>query len=138
MDEGASGVAEKLKDGARAARESIKKTAGEVTNAVIDTVLEEAEDLYEKQKDRAVSRVSSIGKIAKQTAHALHAVKADKFADYVDEASRRVDEAGDYLEERTLTEMLQDAGEVVRRNRGITMGTLFVAGFAVARFLKSS
>jgi len=138
VKDGASEVAGYVTSGARAATRQVRQTAGELTNAVVSTLEDEAERLFEQQKDRAVSRVASISKLADRTAHALHAVKADPVAKYLEDASRRVDDAADYLKESTLTQVLEDTGEVVRRNRGLVMGGMFLAGFALTRFLKAT
>jgi hypothetical protein len=104
----------------------------------LDTVLDEAERVYEQQRKHAVSRVSSISKVAARSAHALHAVKADAVAEYVEEAARQVERSTQYMRDRSLSEILEDAGDVIRRNPAAAMGGMFVVGFAAARFLKSS
>ena len=127
-----------VKDGARAASEQLQRTLGDTTGAVLDTVLDEAERVYHRQRKQAVSRVSSLSKIAARSAHALHAVKADAVADYVEQAARQVEQSTRYLRDRELTEVLEDAGEVVRRHRAATAATMFVLGFAATRFLMAS
>jgi hypothetical protein len=137
-DDGGSPILRMVKDGAQAAGEQIRKTLGEATGAVLDTVLDEAERLYKQQRKNAVARVSSVSKIAARAAHALHAVKADGVADYVEEAAKHVERSTDYLRDRSLTEILEDTGDVIRRNRGAAIGGMFVVGFVAARFLKAS
>lgn len=133
-----SGALHSVMQGAQSVAQQIVHTTGEVTGAVVDTVLDEAERIYRRQKKPAISRISSLSKMADRTAHALHAVKADGVADYVEQAAEQVDGISEYLEDRTLGEILEDAGEAVQRNRAVAMGGMFVAGFAVARFLKAS
>lgn len=136
--EGASEALHYVRDQTAAATQQAKESATEVANAILETVQDEAERFYGRHKKRAVSKVSGLGKVAKQTAHALHAVKADAAAEYLDEASRRVRQASQYLEEQSLSEILQDAGDVVRRNSALTAGALFLVGFATVRFLKAT
>ena len=136
--QGASGALHSVLEGAQSVTQQIKDTTGEVTGAVLDTILDEAERLYKKQKKPAMSRISSLSKMADRTAHALHAVKADGVADYVEQAAEQVGSMTEYLEDRTLGEILEDAGEIVQKNRAVAMGGMFVLGFAVARFLKAS
>ena len=133
-----SGALKYVKDGARAAGEQIQRTLGDTTEAVLDTVLDEAERIYEQQRKNAISRVSGLSKIAARSAHALHAVKAEGVAEYVEEAAKQVERSTEYLQDRELTEILEDAGEVIRRNRGAAMAAMFVVGFAATRFLKAS
>jgi hypothetical protein len=136
--EGASGALQSVMGGAQSVTQQIKNTTGEVTGAVMDTLLDEADRLYRKQKKPAISRISSLSKMADRAAHALHAVKADGVADYVEQAAEQVDNITEYLEDRRLDEILDDAGELVQKNRAIAMGGMFIVGFAVARFLKAS
>ena len=133
-----SGALRYVRDGARAAGEQIQRTLGETTGAVLDTVLDEAERLYQQQRKNALSRVSGLSTIAARSAHALHAVKAEGVAGYVEEAARQVERSTEYLHDRELTEILEDAGHVIRRNRGAAMAAMVIVGFAATRFLKAS
>jgi hypothetical protein len=125
-------------ESAQSVSQQIKETTGEVTGAVFDTLLDEADRLYRKQKKPAISRISNFSKIADRTAHALHAVKADGVAEYVQQAAEQVDGITEYLDDRSLDEILEDVGEIVQKNRALAMGGMFVVGFAVARFLKAT
>ena len=138
VKEGASDVAQYVKDSARAAREKVRETAAEASRAIQETVKEEAEQMYEKQKDRVASRVAGAGKAVNQAARALHVIKADGLAKYAERAADRVEDASHYLEEHTLSDVLQDTGDVVRRHQALAVGGMFIAGFALSRFLKAS
>jgi hypothetical protein len=138
VKEGFSGATRYLAEQARSASQQVKEATSGVTQAVLQTVQQEAERVYEKKKGRAVVRVKGVAKIGRQAAHALHAVKADKAAEYVEQASQRVGQATGYLEDHTLTEIMEDAADVVRRNQALAVGALFVTGFALTRFLKAS
>jgi hypothetical protein len=134
LKESVVGATRYVKEQAR----SIREATSEASQQLLQTVQEEAERAYARQKGRAAARVKGIAKIGKQAAHALHAVKADRAAEYVEQASSRVGQATGYLEDHTLTEIIEDAGEVVRRNQTLAVGGLFIAGFVVTRFLKAS
>jgi hypothetical protein len=133
-----SGALHYVTDAGRPARQQLRQTIGQTAAGVIDAVLDSAERLYEQQRDDTVSRVSSVSKMAARSAHALQVVKASAAAGYIEQAAHRVESATDYLSDRSLAEILEDAGEIVRRNPGAAMGGLFLAGFAMTRFLKSS
>ncbi len=138
VKERAAEVADYVKTSTCAATRQVKETAAEMARAIRETVKEEAERLFEEQRDRVSSRAVKVGKATRQVAHALKAVKLDSVAEQVEAGARRVDDASDYIKERNLTEILQDAEEIVQRNRGLAVGGLFIAGFALARFLKAS
>ena len=134
----AGDVVETVASGARTTAEQMKHRAAEMTEAITSTIRDEAERLFDEQKGKAASKVGRFGKVMHQAAHALHAVKADGVADMVDGAAGQVEGLNEYLEERTLAQVLEDVGEVARRHPGMMIGGLFLAGFAGARFLKAS
>jgi hypothetical protein len=138
VKERAAEVASYVKSSTRAATQQLKETAAEMARAVRETVKEEAERLFEEQRGKMSSKAAKVGKVVRQTAHALRAVRLEAVAEQVDAGAQRIDDASDYIKERNLTEVLQDAEEIVQRNRGLAVGGLFVAGFALARFLKAS
>lgn len=132
------GVAEQVKSGAVTATREAKQEIADVTRALAETVKEEAERLFDAQRDRAASKVSRVSKVARQTAHALHAVRMDAIADVVDATAEQVDRASKYIKDRDLGELMDDASEVVNRHRALAVGGMLVAGFALARFLKAT
>lgn len=138
LKERAVEVAQRLTTGARAAREQVMQQAAEVTRAVADGVREEAERLFDEQKGRLGSKAERWGKSIRQGAHALRAVKAEGVAEVVDQAAERVGGLSDYLEDRSLGDLLDDAEDVARRHPGLVVGTLFVTGLLAARFVKAS
>ena len=127
-----------LREGAGSAAGQVKMKAADMTRAISGTIKEEAERLFDEQKGKAASKVTRYGKVIQQAGHALRAVKADALAEAVDGAAEKVEGITDYLEERNLAQVLQDAGEVARRHPGMMLGGMFVTGFALARFLKAS
>lgn len=134
---GATDLVKQTRQGTRSAAAELKRTAGEASDAVLSTIKEEADKFCEKQKSTAVAKVDRMRKLGKQAAHALHAIRADNLADTVESAVKQVQGATSYIEEHTLTEMIEDTSRVVRRNPALAVGLSFVAGFALARFLKA-
>src|SRR5829696_8013422 len=87
---GAGSAIEYVKEQTQNATRHVKEGAGELARTIAETAQEEAGRLYQRHKGRAVSRVNRLGKVARQTAYALHAVKADTAAEYLEAASDRV------------------------------------------------
>ena len=134
----AADAAGAVRESASGAAEQVKQRASEMTRAITGGIAEEAGRLFDEQKGKAASKVARYGKVIHQSAHALRAVKADGLAEYVDSAAEKVEGINEYLEERNLAQVLEDVGEVARRHPGMMLGGMFVAGFAMARFLKAS
>jgi hypothetical protein len=131
----AAGAVGYVKDQALVASRQAKQSARDAAQALLVTARDQVEQVYGRHKGRLVARVNRVGTVVKQAAHALHAVKADAAADYVEVVSRSIRRATNYLETRPLPRMLDDAGDVVRQNRALTTGGLFLLGFAAARLL---
>lgn len=133
----AEAVAE-FRSGAIAAKKQVQQQVADVTHAINEAVRDEAERLFEERREQAANKVKKVGKAVRQAAQALHAVRMNDAANYAYSAARQVEGVSSYIKERNLTQITQDAEEVVRRHRGVVVGGLFVAGFALARFLKAS
>lgn len=134
----ATDVAGAVGRGTREATQQLTQTVAEMTQEITSTIKEEAERLFDEQKGKAAAKVARYGKAIHQGAHALRAVKAEGLAEYVDSAADGVEGLTDYLEERTLAQVIEDTADVARRHPGITFGGMFLAGLAAARFLKAS
>src|SRR3954471_3832732 len=66
--ETATDVVHSIQDGARVAKESLTEMASEASRAIGQTLKDEGERLFEKQKSRIVSRIRSAGTVAGQVA----------------------------------------------------------------------
>ena len=138
LQSAAADMAGRLRETSRETAGQAKEKVAEMTRVITDTVKEEAERLFNGQKEKASSKVDRVGKSLNQAAHALRAVKADAVAEYVDTTADKIQGFSDYIEERNLAQVLEDAGELARRNPGLMVGGMFLAGLAAARFLKAS
>lgn len=138
LQSAAADMAGRLGESTREAAGQAKEKVADMTRVITDTVKEEAERLFNEQKEKASSKVGRMGKSLNQAAHALRAVKADAAAEYVDSTAGKIQGFSEYIEERNLAQVLEDAGELARRNPGLMVGGMFLAGLAAARFLKAS
>ena len=136
--EKAAEVARRVANTASVAKEQVMRKAADMTRAVTDGVKEEAERFFDQQKGRLGEKVERVSKAIHQAAHALHAVKADGVAEAVDAAAERFEQASNYIEERTLSDLISDTEDVARRHPGIMLGGLFLTGLVAARFVKAS
>jgi hypothetical protein len=136
--EKAADVARRVANTASVAKEQVMRKAADMTRAVTDGVKEEAERFFDEQKGRLGEKVDRVSKVIHQAAHALHAVKADGVAEAVDAAAERFEQASNYIEERTLSDLISDTEDVARRHPGLMLGGLFLTGLVAARFVKAS
>ena len=113
------------------------RTVKQASEAVGQTLKEEGDRFYEKQKDRATGKVDNAKKFTKQVAHALHAVKADKLATQLERMTDGIEGASRYLEDSDLQKVLEDTREIVRNHEALAAASLFLIGFGLSRFLKA-
>jgi len=128
---------DQIRTAATATAGDVKRQVRQVTNAIVETVKDEAQNLLDEQRDAAVAKVGGASKVARRVAHALRAVRLDDVANLADSAAERAEDLSAYVKESDVTQVLQDAEDLARRHRVLVTGGLFVVGFALARFLKA-
>ena len=111
----------------------LRDKAGEAASAVID----EARNLAEERKSAAADNVGRLS-------HAVHGA-ADQLgeelpqaAGYIHSAADRLHTAAKNLRDRSVEDMAGDFANFARRQPVAALAGAVLAGFALARFLKSS
>lgn len=160
MDE--QDVTREMEDTAEEARHEVRDTAGrarEKAHAVRDRVAENArnlsqqareqvtqgahqlrergESLIEGQKGRAADEVSHLGAAIHGMADRLRDEQNETIAHYADSLAGQLDSAADYLRNRDVMSLFHDAQAFARRRPEVVLGGMFVAGLAIARFIKA-
>jgi hypothetical protein len=142
---GNEGFTEHIKQGARdatqSAREAARNTASTVKTATVETIHE----LQEQGKNFADSRKNALGERIKGGSEALRGI-ADKLrgendpniARYAEIAAERLERAGEYVASRDFGAIYRDLEAAARRRPEVVFGGMFVAGLALARFMKAS
>ena len=123
---------------------SLKDTAQTAADAVHRQAVQFAQDVGhelsqtgEAQKARGVDAI-------RQFAHAIDSAATElerqsrTVARTVHDAARRVEGLSDNLSNRSLNELIDSAAELARAQPALFIGGSVAAGFALARFLKSS
>lgn len=130
----ARNVATQASDSAHKAVEHAREAARDTTRRI----REQGTSLATAQKERAAEELSHFGRAIHRAAETLHDEGDHNIADYADMAAGQIDQATDYLRERDLGALVDDAEETTRRRPELVYGGLFVAGLALSRFLKAS
>ena len=145
-------VRQKAKDTVREAGEKVRETgdklrqAGERTKEELmrstrrarSEVQQRADAMIAERKARAADEVSVFGQALHQAASTLDEKGEGNIGTYVHQAADLVDSCADWLRNQEPGEMLRGCGNFTRRHPEVVLGGLFVAGIAVARFLKAS
>jgi hypothetical protein len=127
-------TAEKVKEtGARITAEA-KQYAGDIANRV----KESGRSMFEQQKETAVGQVESVAHAIRSTATQLQGEGQDQAGRYITLVADQLQSFSGRLREKDLDTIIDDAQNLVRRAPGTFFVGSVVAGFLLARFLKSS
>ena len=123
-----------------ASREVAGEVAGAARQAASDlagTARRAATQQIEGIQSQLASRVSGVADALRQTGEQLRGEESPA-SELVDQAVDRLDRAAEYLETRSLPNLMSDLGDFARREPALVFGGAFLAGIALGRFLKSS
>lgn len=99
---------------------------------------EEGHNIMLNQKQRVASELRAYSEAARRAAGRLEGESDLHLSRYVNGAAERLESLSRQVEERDLGEIWDDLESMARRRPEIYFGGMFVAGLAVARFLKAS
>ena len=105
---------------------------------IVDRVKEQAASQLSSQKDRATDGLGSVASAVRQTTQTLRDQKHDTVAGYVEQAADQIERLSERLKNKDVTELLDDAQHLARRQPALFVGGAFALGLVGARFLKSS
>ena len=112
--------------------------ASGTSSGIIDKVKEQATAQLSSQKDRATQGLGTVASAVRQTTQSLRDQQHDAVAGYVEQAADQIERLSERLKNKDVTELLNDAQQLARRQPAIFIGGAFALGLMGARFLKSS
>ncbi len=122
-----------FKDTAKTATDAIRQQAAQFAGEVG----RELGKTGESQKARGVDALKRFARAIDSAARELEPQSA-AVAGAVHEAARKVDGLSDNLSNRDVNELIESAAQLARAQPVLFLGGSVAAGFALARFLKSS
>lgn len=93
-------------------------------------------NMADAQKSKVAARLGGVAQALHDTAKTLERQNSTA-GHYADLAARQVDRVSQALGERGIDELVGDAEEFARRQPWVFIGGALMAGFALARFVKS-
>lgn len=114
--------------------ESIQESARELS----DQAKRRAESMLGVQKSALVEQVSGIADALRLTATQLNSDNKITVARYANEAARGLDQISGALRTKDLNSIIAQSNSFARRQPGLLIAGSVVAGFLLARLLKSS
>lgn len=114
-----------------------KETVREATSAAREAATSRAQGLVESGKTVAATRMEGVANALRNASSQMQG-EQQALASYAQRAADAVENASRSLREQDVDALLESAERFARRNSAAFLGGAFVAGFALARFLKAS
>lgn len=130
----AQGKADSLTDLAREKAGEIKQQAADT----IDDMRHEARSSVDRQKDAAVGRVEGVAHALRRASDDLREQGQPMFAEYSRQAAEGLESMAGSLSRRNVDDLVEGVEDFARERPAAFLGGAVVAGFALARFMKSS
>lgn len=122
----------------------VMRTSGAPSNrseedrGLFDQAERQVSQTLNNQKQRATDQLGGITTALHQTSRALRDQEQDTIAQYIDGAARQLDTLSDYLQHRTVGEMIGEGRRLARREPVLFLGGAMLLGLVGSRFFKSS
>jgi hypothetical protein len=125
---------DQAKDKAHEAAASVKDQASDLK----DKAAARAEDALSDQKEMAANQLGGITDALHQTTQSLRDNGQEPVANAVDQVAGQVERLNNYLQNRTVSDLLSDAERFARREPGLFLGAAALIGIAAGRFVRAS
>lgn len=112
--------------------------ARQKASQLADKARRQASTQVSDQKQRVTESLSGISSALHQTSQNLRESNQDMIAGLMDNAAEYVEHLTDYLNNRSVGDLLDEAQRLARREPALFIGGAFVIGLLGARFLKST
>ncbi len=123
--------------------DAIKEDVSEIAGAAVeqgrhflDSAREQATNYVDRRKDDAAQSVADLAQSLRDACKQFEG--RPNITAFVDSAAGGLDQLAETIRERSFNEIFGDVEEAVRRRPATVAAATMVAGFLVARFIKSS
>jgi hypothetical protein len=129
--------AERPEERARRAAEDIKSAAKEAAASTAGAVRNRVSGELDYRKYRSRQRLSRVANALRETGSSLHGDDV-MIARYTERAADRVEQFAAYLDQKDMSQIMVDARRMARQRPELFVGSLFVAGLMLGRFLRTA
>jgi len=103
-----------------------------------DDAKKRAEGVAAERKQQGAGYLKDVAAAVQEMSQSLKTQGHDGTASYVDVVAQRLDQVGGEVEAREFGAMARDLDDFARQRPALFFGGALIAGFGLARFLKSS
>ncbi len=137
-DVSAEGKAQDVKQQVKAEAHGAAEQAKQVAREKAHEVRDRAHSMANEQKDRAAGKLHDVSEALRSASDACKERQDDRMGHYAAVAADKVDEFSTTLRERDVNALVEKVEDFARRRPEVFLGTAFIGGLAMARFLRSS
>ena len=146
MDTARQTVTEMADQTQQQASEMISQVSEQVTDTIGD-VRQQATTAYTEQRDRAVSSLGALADALREAGRTLESNRqgvsaqdqpAAALAPFIEEAADRLAQSADFLKNKEIGGLLDDAQRLARKQPGLFVASMFGIGLVGARLLKGA
>jgi len=119
------------------AGETVKQAARDATEAARDVAAQRADTMFQSNKQAAVSRIGGFANVLRSASSELDAQQLG-LAELARRAADALERASQRLDSQDLRGLFESGQAYARQRPQVFLGGAFAAGFALARFLRSS
>jgi ElaB/YqjD/DUF883 family membrane-anchored ribosome-binding protein len=118
--------------------ENLKEEAKQRASHLLDEAKDRARSAIDERKEGLAQDVGDFAHALRASASHLQEHQKGYVAQYVEQAASSVEQIADTLHRQNLGDFVRHTEDFARRQPGLFVGGAVAAGFALARFLKSS
>jgi hypothetical protein len=99
---------------------------------------QQAKSMLSTRKDQTTEQLDHLAQAFRQTGEQLRDQDGETVAAYTERMASQIDRLANYLDDKSIDEILDDTENFARRQPELFLGAAFAVGLLAARFLKSS
>ncbi len=119
--------------GAGSLRDRIRGEGGKLSAQAAD----KARGIVGQGLERSAEALANVGKLVGETADGLDERLGEDYGDYARRAAGAIENAANNLAAKDPDELVDDTREFIRKSPGVALAGAAIAGFAIARLIKS-
>ncbi|MFW6060909.1 MAG: hypothetical protein ACODAQ_12080 [Phycisphaeraceae bacterium] len=128
---------EKASQTARDAAQRTGQKVKEQTQSITHWLTDQAESRGQEQKGWLAEQAHGVAESMRTSKEGLKDEQRQAVGQYLDAAADRIDGFADYLRNHDVADLRRQTEDTVRQHPGLFLGTMFVGGLALGRFLSS-
>jgi hypothetical protein len=134
----AKAVAGKVSQSVKESSARVTDEAKQYASDMAGIAKEKSASMFEQKKEVAIGQAGSVAHALRSTADKLQEEGQGQVGHYINLAADQLESLSSQLRQKDLNTLINDTQNLARRSPGTFLASTVVAGFLLARFMKSS